>query len=71
MSNSSLVVYRDMTSGHWNDRAGNKISRIVIHHQAGNLSLQTLGNVFKNRQASAHYGIDSNGRIGQYVDEAY
>lgn len=38
---------------------------------AGNLSLQTCGQGFSNpkRKASANYGIDSFGRIGQFVDE--
>lgn len=38
---------------------------------AGNLSLQTCGQGFANpkRKASANYGIDSQGRIGQFVDE--
>ena len=38
---------------------------------AGNLSIETCGNVFlnPNRQASSNYGIDSDGRIACYVDE--
>lgn len=38
---------------------------------AGNLSVETCGSVFRSREASAHYGIGSDGRIGQYVDERY
>ena len=39
---------------------------------AGNLSIEQCGNVFANpkRQASSNYGIDSQGRVGLYVDEA-
>lgn len=39
---------------------------------AGNLSLQTCGRGFANpkRKASANYGVDSQGLIGQFVDEA-
>ena len=49
----------------------NSISKITIHHMAGNLSIETCGNVFlnPNRQASSNYGIDSDGRIACYVDE--
>jgi sporulation domain protein len=38
---------------------------------AGNLSIETCGNVFlnPNRQASSNYGIGSDGRIACYVDE--
>lgn len=49
----------------------NSISKITIHHMAGNLSIETCGNVFlnPNRQASSNYGIGSDGRIACYVDE--
>ena len=49
----------------------NSISKITIHHMAGNLSVETCGNVFlnPNRQASSNYGIGSDGRIACYVDE--
>ena len=38
---------------------------------AGNLSVETCGNVFapRSRQASSNYGVDSNGRVGMYVEE--
>lgn len=71
MSQSSLVSYRDYSSGHWNGRAGNGIKRIVIHHTAGVISVEQLGNVFRNKQASSTYGIGSDGRVGQYVPEEY
>lgn len=72
MSNSSLVSYRRL-SPNYSSRDGAKIDRIAIHHMAGNLSLETCGRIFADgsREASATYGVDSNGRIGQYVDEAY
>lgn len=40
---------------------------------AGNLSVETCGNVFasSSRQASSTYGVGGSGRVGQYVDEAY
>ena len=49
----------------------NSISKITIHHMAGNLSIETCGNVFlnPNRQASSNYGIGSDGRIACYVEE--
>ena len=38
---------------------------------AGNLSVESCGNVFapSSRQASSNYGIDSEGRVGMYVEE--
>ena len=70
MSNSNLAKYIHLV-GNYNDRQGNGVSRIIIHHMAGNLSLETLGRVMESRESSATYGIDVNGNIGRYVDEAY
>lgn len=70
MSNSSLVNKRIITA-HSSSRMGSKITTIIIHHMAGNLSIEQCGRVFQTRQASTHYGIGSDGRIGQYVDETY
>lgn len=49
----------------------NYVSKITIHHMAGNLSVESCGGVFQNtaREASSNYGIGSDGRIGCYVDE--
>lgn len=70
MSNSSLVDYIKM-SPHYDSREGTPITDITIHHMAGNLTVYQCGEVFQTREASAHYGIDGEGRIGQYVDEKY
>ena len=39
---------------------------------ARNLFIEQCGNIFADpkRQASLNYGIDSQGRVGLYVDEA-
>lgn len=70
MSNSSLVNYTKI-SPNKSSRNGNKISKITVHHMAGNLSVETCGNVFapSSRQASSNYGIGSDGRVGMYVEE--
>lgn len=72
MSNSSLVGYTKL-SPHKRSRNGKKISKITIHHAAVvNASLEGMGNGFSgSRVASSNYGIDSNGRIGMYVEEQY
>ena len=69
MSNSKLVSYTKI-SPHRTSPRNDKIRKITVHHMAGNLSVETCGNVFQTRQASANYGIGSDGRVGQYVDEA-
>ena len=68
MSNSSLVNYTKL-SPNYNPRK-DAISKITIHHMAGNLSVETCANVFNGkRQASSNYGIGSDGRVGLYVEE--
>lgn len=68
-TNSSLVSYTKL-SPNYNKRPG-AITKITIHHMAGNCSIETCGDIFaaKSRQASSNYGIGSDGRIGLYVEE--
>ena len=67
-SNSSLISYTKL-SPHFNKRT-QKISKITIHHMAGNLTIESCGNVFQGtRKASSNYGIGTDGRIGLYVEE--
>lgn len=70
MSNSPMVVYTKISPNRTSPRQ-DTIKKITIHHMAGNLSVETCGNVFapSSRQASSNYGIDSNGRVGMYVEE--
>ena len=70
MSNSALVDYTRLSPNRSHPR-NHTIDKITIHHMAGNLSVETCGSVFANssREASANYGIGSDGRVGLYVDE--
>ena len=70
MSNSSLVDYTRLSPNRSHPR-NHTIDKITIHHMAGNLSVETCGSVFANSssEASANYGIGSDGRVGLYVDE--
>ena len=70
MSNSKLATYKRLSPNRTAPRR-NKITGIVIHHMAGKLSVQQCGAVFasRKRQASSNYGVDSNGKIGLYVEE--
>ena len=47
------------------------ISKVTVHHMAGDLSIEDCQSVFNvpSRQASSNYGIGSDGRIGCYVPE--
>ena len=70
-TNSPLVDYVKISPNSTNPR-NQPISVITIHHMAGNLSVESCGNVFAttDRQASSNYGIGSDGRVGMYVEEA-
>ncbi len=48
-----------------------EIRKLTIHHMAGDLSLEGLGEAFshRDRRASANYAIDSSGRVALYVEE--
>lgn len=70
MSNSPLVNYVKL-SPNYDSRDGKAITRITIHHMAGNLTVEQCGQVFQTRPASSNYGIDSKGRVGMYVQEQY
>ncbi|AOT24263.1 endolysin [Propionibacterium phage Anatole] len=50
-------------------REGHTIDKIVIHHNGGNLSIDQIWNVWQDREASAHYQVQSDGRIGQLVND--
>lgn len=73
MSKSSLVnVNIPAYEGNFTyGRDGRKIEAITIHHVAGVISVENLGQIWQTpgREGSSHYGIGNDGRIGQYVDE--
>lgn len=70
MSNSSMVNYVSLSPNKTSPR-NHKIDTITIHCVVGQLSVETLGNIFasKARNASCNYGIGSDGRVGMYVEE--
>ena len=70
MSNSPLVDYTKISPN--SSARTEKISKITIHHMAGNLSVESCGNVFQttSRQASSNYGVGTDGRVGLYVEES-
>ena len=70
MSNSVLVDHVRI-SPNSTDPRNHKIDKITIHHMAGVASVESCGAIFADpaRQASSNYGIDSDGRVGMYVEE--
>lgn len=70
MSNSPLICYSKISPNRNSPRSG-KIRGIAIHCMAGQLSVESCGNLFANpsRQASSNYGIGPDGRIAMYVEE--
>ncbi len=68
MSNSNLVNYTKI-SPYKNSPRTDTIKKITIHHMAGNLSVETCGNVFQSSNSSSNYGIDGSGNVGMYVEE--
>lgn len=69
-TNSSLVSYTKI-SPFRNSPRNHSIDTISIHCMAGNLSVETCGNLFckDNKNASSNYGIGTDGRIALYVEE--
>lgn len=76
-SNSKLVVHTNLSPNYssriHSTNPNGEVTRITIHHMAGNCSIEVCGQIFakKERRASSHYGIGTDGRIGQYLDEKY
>lgn len=71
MSNSPLVKYTKLSPNCSKPR-NRTIDTITIHCMAGNLSVESCGELFARRStgASSNYGVGSDGRIALYVDEA-
>jgi N-acetylmuramoyl-L-alanine amidase len=48
-------------------RDGSRIQHIVVHYNAADGTVEDLWNWWQTRPASAHYQVESSGRIGQLV----
>lgn len=70
MTKSSLTNYTRLSPNGYFPRS-QKVSKITVHHVAGNLTVEQIGSVFSSsaRQASSNYGIGTDGRVGCYVLE--
>ena len=69
-TNSRLVEYTRISPNRSVPR-NHKIDTITIHCMAGQLSVETCGNVYASSkaQASSNYGVGKDGRIALYVEE--
>ena len=69
-TNSSLATYKKISPNKTSPR-NRVIDTITIHCMAGNLSLESCGNIFaqSKNKVSSNYGIDSKGNIALYVEE--
>ena len=65
-ADATMILNKHFTVG----RGGNTINKVVIHHNGGNLSIAGCYSVWQTREASAHYQVESSGRIGQLVWDA-
>lgn len=61
----TMIIPCHYTSG----RGGNSINKVILHHNAGDLTVEDCYSVWSSREASAHYQVESNGRIGQLVND--
>ena len=70
MSNSALVSFTKISPNKTSPR-NHKIDTVTVHCVVGQLSVETMGKMFEqpSYEASANYGIGSDGRIGQFVKE--
>lgn len=62
-ADKNLILTKHFTEG----RGGHSINKVILHHNAGNLSIEGCHSVWQNREASAHYQVQSDGQIGQLV----
>lgn len=62
----NLIMNKHFTKG----RNGNTITKIIVHHNCGNLTTKGCWEVWQTRQASAHYQVEADGTIGQLVWDA-
>lgn len=69
--NSPLTSYVYLSPNADFPREG-EVRKITIHHMAGDISLERLGEVFaeQDRQASSNYAVDGYGRVALYVEES-
>ena len=64
-ADENRIINKHYTPG----RGGNRIQYVVIHHNAGVLSIAGCYNTWQTSPVSAHYQVQTDGRIGQLVHD--
>lgn len=59
-----LIMNKHFTTGR-----AKKIDKVVLHHNAGRLTVQDCWDTWQTREASAHYQVQYDGVIGQLVHD--
>ena len=59
----NLILGKHYSKG----RGGKSVDKVVVHYNAGNLTCEGCWSVWQTRKASAHYQVESGGRVGQLV----
>ena len=69
-TNSPLISHARI-SPHRNSPRNRPITKLTIHHTAGNIGLENLGEWLSRptTRGSYNYGISSDGRVGMFVEE--
>lgn len=65
IADKTMLIQKHYTPG----GRGRKINKIVLHHNAGNLTIEDCYRVWQTREASAHYQVQTDGTIGQLVND--
>lgn len=64
-ADENMILAKHYTRG----RGGHGIKHVVVHYNAGDLTVKGCYDVWQTREASAHYQVESSGRIGQLVHD--
>ena len=67
-SNSPLATKKNLFTTNYNPR-NQKITRITVHHMAGNLTIDGCKSALVSRGGSVNYAIQSDGTIGLLLEE--
>lgn len=59
-----MILPRNFTSGRYGS-----IQAVTIHHMAGDLSIEDCYRTWLNSSTSAHYAVQSDGTVGQLVND--
>lgn len=62
-------VDKIMAKHYTKGRNGRKIEHVVLHYNYGDLTVEGCYDVWQAREASAHYQVESSGRVGQLVHD--